>query len=82
MPPASYKDIEKCTPVYKEFAGWADLGEEGWKSASKKGYSALPQQARNYLEAVSKEVGVPTYFIGVGPGREDAIVLKDVFRKK
>jgi len=82
MPPASYKDIEKCKPVYKEFAGWADLGEEGWKSASKKGYAALPAQARVYLEFVSKEVGVPTYFIGVGPDREDAIVLKDVFRTK
>ncbi len=80
--PPSYKDIEACTPVYREFPGWKDLGNEGWKAASKKGYNALPKEAKAYLEFVSKEVGVPIYIIGVGPARDDAIVLKDVFKTK
>jgi adenylosuccinate synthase len=79
--PASYTDLERCKPVYKEFPGWEDLGDSGWKSAAKNGYKSLSKEARTYLEFVSKEIGVPTYIIGVGPARDDAIVLKDVFRK-
>ena len=82
MPPAAYSQLGDCRPVYKEFPGWKDLGEEGWKAAAKKGYSALPKEARAYLDYVSKEVGVPIYAVGVGAGRENTIVLKDVFRKK
>ena len=82
MPPASYKDIEKCKPVYKEFAGWADCGEWGWAKAAKEGFASLPKEAKAYLEFVSSEIGVPIYAIGVGPGREHTIVLKDVFKRK
>jgi len=80
--PASYADLERCKPAYKEFPGWEDLGDSGWKAAAKKGYKSLPKEARAYLEFISKEVNVPTYIIGVGPARDDAIVLKDVFRSK
>ena len=80
--PASYSEIESCTPVYREFPGWKDLGDEGWRNAAKKGWKALPKEAKAYLEFVSKEVKVPIYIIGVGAGREDAIVLKDVFGRK
>src|SRR3989338_2439244 len=80
--PASHTELQKCRPVYKEFAGWKDLGDEGWLSCAKKGYKSLPAPARAYLEYISKEVGVPIYLVSLGPGREDTIVLKDVFRKK
>lgn len=80
--PAAYKEIEACTPSYREFPGWKDLGDSGWKAVAKNGYKSLPKEARAYLEFVSREVKVPIYIIGVGPGREDAIVLKDVFKRK
>jgi len=79
--PSSISDYSRCKPVYKEFAGWQDLGK-GWKTAAKKGYKSLPKEARAYLEFVSRSINVPIYFIGVGASREDAIVLKDVFRRK
>ena len=82
MQPASHEEFARCKPVYREFRGWKDLGEQGWHKAAKKGYKSLPREARAYLEFISKSVGVPTYFVGVGAGREDSIVLKDVFRKK
>ena len=43
---------------------------------------SLPKEAQAYLKFISGEVGVPIYVIGVGPGREETIVLKDVFRSK
>ncbi|MFA6489463.1 MAG: adenylosuccinate synthase [Candidatus Micrarchaeia archaeon] len=82
MPPASYKEIEKCKAIYKEFSGWEDIGDAGWAKAAKEGFASLPAAAKAYLEFVSKEVGVPIYAVGVGPGRDSTIVLKDVFKKK
>ena len=80
--PSSPAQLSACTPVYKSFPGWKDIGEAGWKETAKKGYKSLPKQARAYLEYVSKAVGVPIYLVSVGPGREDTIVLKDVFKRK
>ncbi|MCX8197910.1 MAG: adenylosuccinate synthase [Candidatus Micrarchaeota archaeon] len=81
FPPSSYKDFEKCKPIYKSFPGWQDLGKD-WGKAAKKGFSALPKEARQYLDFISKSAKVPIYFVGVGPGRSDAIVLKEVFKRK
>ncbi|VVC00085.1 Adenylosuccinate synthetase [uncultured archaeon] len=80
--PASYKEFERCKPVYKEFKGWADVGEKEWRAIAKKGFRALPKEAQAYLTFISKSVGVPIYAVGVGAGREDTIVLKDVFKRK
>jgi adenylosuccinate synthase len=82
MPPASYDDIARCKPIYKTFEGWEDIGADGWRKCAKKGFKSLPKEAQAYLSFISKEVGVPIYVIGVGAGREDTIVLKDVFKAK
>ncbi len=80
--PSSPAQLSACTAVYKSFPGWKDIGEAGWKETAKKGYKSLPKEARAYLEFVSKSVGVPIYLVSVGPGREDTIILKDVFKRK
>ena len=56
--------------------------DEGWREVAKKGYKALPKEAKKYLEFVSKAMEVPIYIVSVGPGREETIVLKNVFGKK
>ncbi|MFA6328142.1 MAG: adenylosuccinate synthase [Candidatus Micrarchaeia archaeon] len=81
-PPASYADIARCKPIYKAFAGWDDIGAGKWRACAKAGFKSLPREAQAYLKFISDEVGVPIYVIGVGAGREDTIVLKDVFSKK
>lgn len=80
--PASISQYSRCKPVYREFAGWIDLGPAGWKAAAKKGFSSLPKSAQAYLKFISKSLGVPIYFVGVGASRDEAIVLKDVFKRK
>lgn len=79
LQPSSQSVFSRCKPVYKSFKGWADAGSEGWHKIAKKGYRALPREARAYMEFISKNVGVPIAFVGVGASREDAIVLKEVF---
>jgi adenylosuccinate synthase len=81
-PPANYGDMARCKPIYKEFSGWEDVGAEKWRACAKGGMKLLPKGARAYLNFVSGEAGVPIYVVGVGAGREDTIVLKDVFSKK
>ncbi|MCX8174968.1 MAG: adenylosuccinate synthase [Candidatus Micrarchaeota archaeon] len=80
--PASHRDFARCKPVYREFPGWKDAGIDGWRKCAKGGFKALPAQARAYLSFISKSVGVPIYFVSVGAGREDSIVLKDVFGRR
>jgi len=81
-PPANYADIARCKPIYKTFAGWEDVGAEKWRACAKGGMASLSSSAQAYLKFISDEVGVPIYVIGVGAGREDTIILKEVFSKK
>ena len=81
-PPANYADIARCKPIYKTFAGWEDVGAEKWRACAKGGMKLLSPEAQAYLTFISDEVGVPIYVIGVGAGREDTIILKEVFSKK
>ncbi len=80
--PPSSEGFSRCKPKYEELDGWEDVGKQGWQDAAKRGYKALPKGARAYLEFISKSVGVPIYIVSVGPGREETIVLKDIFRTK
>jgi len=54
-------------PVYEEFPGWrTDL-----TSATKAG--DLPAAARDYVNFLSEQIGVPVRLVGVGPGREQFV---------
>lgn len=78
--PLTSAQFALCRPVYKEFGGWEDLGE-GWGKCAGSSLDAIPKNARSYLSFVSKELATPICFVGIGPSREHAIVLKDVFCK-
>jgi adenylosuccinate synthase len=69
QPPATVREWGACDPVYRAFEGWP-------KTVAGEGYDALPANARAYLEYVSEETGVDLYAVGVGPEREETIVLE------
>lgn len=55
------------TPVYEELPGWrTDLS-----ACTEAGQ--LPREARDYLELIEHEVGVPVRFAGTGPGRDQYV---------
>ena len=63
--------LEKAKPVYKSLPGWkCDI--RGIRK-----YEDLPENCRNYIEFVEKEIGFPITMISNGPGRED-IIYRDV----
>ena len=74
-PPAAERWSD-CEPLYREFDGWPAVD---WNGVASEGYDALPENARTYIEYVSEELDTPIYAVGVGPGREQTIVLEDPF---
>jgi len=66
----------RCEPVYREFEGWPDVD---WSTVADRGYDAIPAAARSYLEYVADAVGAPIWSVGVGPDRDDTIVLERPF---
>ena len=74
--PATTEQWLDCEPNYRSFDGWPEVD---WDEVVETGYDALPENARTYLEYVSDELDTPIYAVGVGPGREDSIVLERPF---
>ncbi len=56
-----------CSPVYETLPGW----EEDLRKA--RAPDELPRAARDYLEFISAELGVPVGVISVGPAPEETI---------
>jgi adenylosuccinate synthase len=59
--------LHQIEPVYEELPGWrTDL--PGVTSLSQ-----LPHEARDYVDFLSTQAGVPVSLVGVGPGREQFV---------
>ena len=74
--PATTEEWGDCKPNLRTFDGWEDVD---WSAAADEGYEAVPENARTYLEYVSDELDTDIYAVGVGPGREDTVVLENPF---
>ena len=65
--PYHQSTLHNVQPVYEEFPGWCtDLS-----AATAPGH--LPQAARDYVDFLSEQIGVPVGLVGVGPGREQFV---------
>ncbi len=71
--PATTERWAECEPVLESFDGWPDFDTEEVVAA---GYDALPEAARSYVEYIEDQLDVPAYALGVGPGREETLVLE------
>ena len=74
--PASLSKLARAKPIYEELDGWEDWVEGQSTEIVKKGYDALPQGMRSYLDFVSKNAGVPIRIIGIGKERNETIDLR------
>lgn len=60
--------LEKAKPVLTTLPGWkCDI--RGIRK-----YADLPENCRNYIEFIEKEIGVPITMVSNGPGREDIVM--------
>ena len=73
--PTTTERWDDCEPTFRAFDGWPDVD---WGAVAASGYDAIPENARAYLAYIAEEVGAPIYAVGVGPGREQTIVLEEL----
>ncbi|MEN9679627.1 MAG: hypothetical protein RLZ57_756 [Actinomycetota bacterium] len=69
--PASQSDFHHAKPIYEYLDGWT----EELRTARK--FSDLPIKAQKYVQFLEKVSGAPMSAIGVGPGRDETIVVKE-----
>lgn len=65
--PASSQILAECKPIYKSLPGW----EEDISQITD--FAKLPQNAKDYVLHVEKEMGVKVSIVSVGPGRHQTI---------
>ena len=75
----TFEKIKVCVdyngndPVYKEYDGWKK------SIVGINRYDDLPDNAKKYIEAIESFLGIPIDIISNGPGREENIILKNIF---
>jgi adenylosuccinate synthase len=70
--PTSQTDFHHAVPVYEELPGW----DEDITAA--RSLEDLPKNARRYIEALEAMTSAPISVIGVGPGRDESIVVRSL----
>ncbi|WP_278313782.1 adenylosuccinate synthase [Lolliginicoccus levis] len=70
--PMTQTDIHHAKPVFEEMPGW-------WEDISEaRTFEELPKNARDYVLRLEELSGAHVSCIGVGPGREQTIVRRDI----
>ncbi len=69
--PMTQTDFHHAVPVYEQFPGW-DEDISGCTS-----FEDLPKNAQNYVRALEEMSGAPVSAVGVGPGREQTLQLRE-----
>jgi adenylosuccinate synthase len=70
--PMTQTDFHHAVPVYEELEGW----DEDISAA--RTLDDLPRAARNYVRALEEMSGAPISAVGVGPGRDETVVVRDL----
>ncbi|GAA3122631.1 MULTISPECIES: adenylosuccinate synthase [Nonomuraea] len=68
--PMTQTDFHHAKPIYEEFPGWQE------DISSAKSFEDLPPNAQAYVRTLEAMSGAPISAIGVGPGRDQTIVVR------
>lgn len=66
--PASLEDLEKCKPVYEEMEGWGNIDHI-------RSYDQLPESVKKYIARIEELCECKVSMIGVGPNRDQNILI-------
>ena len=69
--PMTQAEFERATPVYEHFEGW-NTDITGIRT-----FRDLPKNAQAYVLALEEMSGAPFWALGVGPGRDQTVVLRE-----
>jgi adenylosuccinate synthase len=69
--PMTQSEFHHAKPVYEFFDGWDE------DISHCRSFEELPKNAQRYVRALEEMSGAPFWAVGVGPGREQTVVLRD-----
>src|ERR671926_736518 len=69
--PAVSQELREVEPVYETLPGWRS-STEGVTELDE-----LPAAARDYVEFISRQIGVPVGLVSTGPERSQTIIVRD-----
>jgi len=69
--PASQSEFHRAKPIYEYLSGWSE------DISQARSMKDLPENARAYVKFLEGVSGAPMSAIGVGPGRDQTIVVKE-----
>jgi len=72
--PASQTDFHHTKPIYEYLPGWKE------NICQAKSVDDLPNNAKEYVKFLEKVSGARISAIGVGPGRDETIVVRDLIK--
>ncbi|HEU5006712.1 MAG TPA: adenylosuccinate synthase [Jatrophihabitantaceae bacterium] len=70
--PMTQAEFTRAVPVYETFPGWTE------DISGARTLEDLPRNARDYVLALEKMINAPISVIGVGPGRDQSIAVRDL----
>ncbi len=71
--PKEMEILENCEPVYDELDGWNE------STAGIRDFDKLPDNAKIYIREIEKILKTEVQMISTGQGRQDTILLKELF---
>ncbi len=72
--PSSAEDLARVEPHYEVMPCWPDYDAKQTKEVAD-----LPEELQQYIRFIEKFLGVPVVLLSTGPGREETLVIQDVF---
>src|SRR6201994_3231797 len=70
--PMTQAEFARAVPIYETFPGWTE------DISAARSLDDLPRNARDYVLALEKMIKAPISVIGVGPGRDETIAVRDL----
>ena len=71
--PMTLGEAERAVPIYESMPGWK---EDLSKLTS---LDQFPENARRYIQRIEALAEIPAAVLSVGPGREETIILRELF---
>ena len=72
--PMTQTEFHHATPIYETMPAW-DEDITGCRT-----FEELPEKAQDYVKRLEELSGCRMYYIGVGPGRDQTIVINDILK--
>ena len=70
--PASQSDFHHAKPIYEYLPGWSE------DISKARALTDLPKNAQSYIKFLEEISGAPMSAIGVGPGRDETISIREL----